>query len=193
MYRVRSADGSLSGMVNLARAKDALASLQTTPEHVEQRRQDRGRLQELTVALDASERQLRRDECGDWQIGGRWGHIYAMGDAFHLVVFVDECDVDAEHRSATRWTYAKRRLSFATVDQDGDDEGILRLTRLPTPEEGEEMRSILGIRRRRHLSPEEAAQMVARLRKSRSFGEIIALEENPGLPGRVGGCDDFGG
>jgi hypothetical protein len=42
----------------------------------------------------------------------------------------------------------------STVVQDGDEEGILRLDRMPIPEEAEEIRAVLGIRRRRHLSPE---------------------------------------
>jgi hypothetical protein len=193
MWRVRYADGSLSGMVNLARAKDALAALHTTPEHAEERRSDRSRLQDLLGALDASERQLRRDECGDWQIGGRWGHIYAMGDGFHLVAFTDECDVGTtDRRSARRWESAKRRLAFAVVVQDGDEEGILRLDRVPTSAEAEEIREILGIRRRRHLSPEEIALRLAHLDKSRGSRVRIAPDENFGPTATEPEIEKFG-
>jgi hypothetical protein len=50
MYRIRYADGSSSDLLNLARAKDALAGFGAArPE----RRQDRARLQEMLLALDA--------------------------------------------------------------------------------------------------------------------------------------------
>jgi hypothetical protein len=148
---------------------------------------DRGRLQELLTALDASEPQLRRDDCGDWRILGRWGHIYAMESMFHLVAFTDECDLDSTgRRSAQRWTIAKRRLAFATVVQDGDEEGILRLDRLPTAEEAVEIRDIFGIRRRRHLSPEELARLrttgfqPSQALQSASSGGIIATNGEGG-------------
>lgn len=172
MYRLKYANGALSGMVNLARAKDALAGVGVAAaEQIEQRRRDRGRLQELLTALDASERQLRRDECGDWRIGGTKGHIYAMGDAFHLVAFTDECDFDHRPRSSRRWTFAKQRLDFARVIQDGDEEGILRLANLPSELEALEIREVLGIRKRRHLSPEERERAASRLRAFRNLGD----------------------
>jgi hypothetical protein len=75
-----------------------MTSMTSIAEQAEQRRADRARLQELLTALDAGEAQLRRDECGDWQIAGTRGHVYAMGSTFHLVVFVSwwpsaSCDV----------------------------------------------------------------------------------------------------
>jgi hypothetical protein len=44
------------------------------------------------------------------------------------------------------WTWAKKQLGFCRVTQDGDDEGILRLDRLPWPDEASEIRALLGIR-----------------------------------------------
>jgi hypothetical protein len=54
------------------------------------------------------------------------------------------------------------------VVQDGDDEGILDLEGLPTPEQAVEIRDILGIRKRRDLSDEERERLAARMRGFRS-------------------------
>jgi hypothetical protein len=43
-----------------------------------------------------------------------------------------------------RWTWAKRRLAFCELTQDGDAEGVFRLQRLPTASEAEEIRYVLG-------------------------------------------------
>jgi hypothetical protein len=110
----------------------------------------RARLLDLAAALDASEKGLCRDECGDWGLYGNDGHIYVDGDGFLLVV---------SGRSARAWTWAKRRLSFCRVTQDGDDEGCLHLDRLPVADEADEIRDILGIRKRRSLSPETLAAL----------------------------------
>jgi hypothetical protein len=45
--------------------------------------------------------------------------------------------------------------SFCKLTQDGDDEGVLMLGRMPTPEGGETIRKTLGIFKRRHLSDEQ--------------------------------------
>jgi hypothetical protein len=132
----------------------------------DQHRQERERLLELLTALNASEPQLRRDECGAWCIAGRWGHINVMSESFHLVCFTDECDLDPTgHRSARRWSFAKQRLSFCAVTQDGDDEGVLQLdfATVLTAEQVEEVRDVLGIRKRRELSEEDRARLAARL------------------------------
>jgi hypothetical protein len=38
--------------------------------------------------------------------------------------------------------------TFATITQDGDDEGVARLHNLPAPEQAEVIREALGIRKR---------------------------------------------
>ena len=38
---------------------------------------DQTRLEALVVAIDASPRALRRDQCGDYIITGKLGHIFA--------------------------------------------------------------------------------------------------------------------
>jgi hypothetical protein len=60
-------------------------------------------------------------------------------------------------------TNVKDRLAFCALTQDGDDEGCLHLDRPPTPDETAIIREALGIRKRRHLSPEELAALRLRL------------------------------
>jgi hypothetical protein len=117
----------------------------------------------LLDALDASQLALRRAVCRGWAddlaIHGRLGHIYADGTGYLLCV--------APGGSTTRrWTNVKRRLGFCRLMQDGDDEGCLRLDRLPTPVEAEAIRDVLGIQRKRHYqSPETEALVMATLAK----------------------------
>jgi hypothetical protein len=100
---------------------------------------DRDRLAGLLDALDASASALRRDECGDWMLRGSRGHIQGPPEAFYLCLVC---------HSPLAWTWAKKRLAFCRITQNGDDEGILRLDRLPSPEEATEIRDLLGIRKR---------------------------------------------
>jgi hypothetical protein len=107
---------------------------------------DQTRLEALVVAIDASPRALRRDQCGDYMITGKLGHIFADAQGFLLYV--------STHELPRRWTLVKRRLAFCHLNQDGDDEGCLRLDRLPRPEEAELIREALAIRKKRRVSPE---------------------------------------
>jgi hypothetical protein len=113
-------------------------------------------LNEMVSVLDASRLSLRRDGCGDYRISGKHGHVYADGAGFLLCV--------SGGGAARWWTNVKRRLSFCRVTQNGDDEGCLHLDRLPTSGEAEVIRAALGIRRKRHLSPEAMAKAKAALR-----------------------------
>ena len=122
---------------------------------------DRAQQKELLTALNASDRALRRDECGAWTLIGRQGSIHTWGDGTSWVLFV-AC------RSALHWTYTKRRLSFCTVTQDCDDEGVLRLHRLPTPHEAEAIRDILGVRKRMEFDPEQLEHRRTLMARARS-------------------------
>jgi hypothetical protein len=124
---------------------------------------DRTRLIELADALDASRVGLSRDyhrgygDAGDYALRGKLGHIYRDGSGFLLLVSSNE--------SNSRWTNVKKRLrSFCLLTQDGDDEGCFRLDRLPTPEEAPIIREALGIKQKRHYSPEAIAASTQRLR-----------------------------
>ena len=130
---------------------------------------DQTRLEALVTAIDTSPRALRRDQCGDYMVAGKLGHILADGQGFLLYV--------STHESPRRWTLVKRRLAFCHLNQDGDDEGCLRLDRLPRPEEAELIREALAIRKRRRVSPEVLAAARGSLECARSLDKTP-----PGAP-----------
>ena len=120
----------------------------------DEERDDRHQQERLLTALDAAPSQLRRDECGSWIIGGQRGAIHTWGDGKTWLAYV-------MGRSTRHWTMTKRRLAFMTVTQDGDDEGCLRLSRLPTPEQAAVIRNALALRKRRGLTEESRTRLIA--------------------------------
>jgi hypothetical protein len=117
---------------------------------------ERAKLETLITSLDASPRSLRRDSCGDWQIRGRQGHVYADGKGFLIVVTTDA--------SSRRWNNVKTRLAFCRITKDGDDEGCLHIARLPTPAEADLIREAIDLKRRVHLSDAERERRASVLR-----------------------------
>jgi hypothetical protein len=115
---------------------------------------DKAQQARLLAALDGWERALRRDECGAWCIAGKRGRIHTWGDGKTWVLSVS-C------HSVRAWTATKARLGFCIVTQDGDDEGCLRLSGLPSSEQAATIRDILGIRKRVAYSDEVLAAKVA--------------------------------
>ena len=107
---------------------------------------DRDRQRELLKALRASELALRLDECGAWRVNGKRGHIYTWADYGGGWVMYVACT------SMWGWTTAKKRLAFAEVVQNGNEEGCVRLHELPTADQARVIRSILGIRKRKSAS-----------------------------------------
>jgi hypothetical protein len=118
---------------------------------------DRAHLETLLIVLDATPRALGRDSCGDWAIKGKRGIIYADANGFLIV---------SAGNSVRRWANTKKRLAFCRVTQDGDDEGCLRIDHLPTPAEADLIRDALGIKRKRHYTPDQLAAITARLSKN---------------------------
>ena len=58
------------------------------------------------------------------------------------------------------WTYAKKQLtSFSMVHQDGDQEGILILARMPDANEAATLRRYVGLRQTREVPPERAQKL----------------------------------
>ena len=103
---------------------------------------------------------LRRDECGDPRFNGSRGHIYAVIGTLGepgKEGFLLYCRCE----SGQAWTWAKKKMAFAKVTQDGDDEGILFLDRFPTKSEAEIIRAYLGIAKR----PQFTAETLARKRE----------------------------
>jgi hypothetical protein len=104
---------------------------------------DRARLGLMREALNAADNAVRLDECRLWTIRGNRGYLSTWGDGQTWMLTVDSV-------ASRRWTFIKQNLAafpgLAQVTQDGDDEGVFRLTRLPTPEEAAEIRRVAGIR-----------------------------------------------
>ena len=118
------------------------------------RSKDRPAMLTLVDTLATRPQLLRRDECGDWNLFGKAGHVYAIPEA-NAYYFMVRC------RSSKTWNHLKRRLSFCTLTQDGDDEGVFRLSGLPNETQAGLLRTALGLPLRRRLSPEHCAKLVA--------------------------------
>jgi hypothetical protein len=127
---------------------------------------DRDGQRELLAALNALA--LQRDECGAWRINGSGGHVYTWGDGSGHVLYV-------RTHSSMAWTYAKKRLAFCKVTQNGDEEGCLRLLGLPIPEQATVIREVLGIRKRRPPSSIPAGWSKTRAAE-RASAQILASE-----------------
>ena len=104
---------------------------------------DRACLGLMREALNAAHNAVRLDECRLWTVRGSRGYVSTWGDGQTWMLAVDS-------ETPRRWGFIKQRMAsfpgLAQVTQDGDDEGVFRLMRLPTPEEAAEIRRVAGIR-----------------------------------------------
>ena len=114
----------------------------------------RAQQQRLVAALNVRARALSRDECGDWRISGRYGHIYVDGRGWLLYV------------TNRRWSWAKARHDFCELRQDGDDEGCLHLRALPTPPQAATIRDVLGMHKRKATTPNRIERLRSSLTRS---------------------------
>ncbi|MCB1501028.1 MAG: hypothetical protein KDK07_14780 [Bauldia sp.] len=147
----------------------------------DEERADREQQERLLAALDASPSQLRRDECGSWTISGRRGTIHTWGDGESWLAYV-RC------RSRQHWTFTKRRLTFMTVTQDGDEEGCLRLLRLPISEEAAAIRDVMGLRKRVDYAPAALERKRASMAKAGlARGAASATVPEVGMPDAADG------
>ena len=138
---------------------------------------DRDQLKALHLALGGWDRALQMDDCNTWTIIGKRGSIHTWGDGKTWVLYVS-C------HSPRHWTGTKARLAFCNVTQDGEDEGCLHLSNLPTPDQAEAIRDALGIQKRREVS----ARVLERLRSfafERKPRDERVLEPNIGLGDRA--------
>jgi hypothetical protein len=103
----------------------------------------------FAAALGCRDAALRRDECGDWRITGDAGHVYAIPGGYRIIFL----------GSPRAWSFAKAAFDFATVTQDGDGEGVLRMERRPTPDEAIAIRDKLGIHKKRSVSEAELSRL----------------------------------
>ena len=104
---------------------------------------DRACLTRLHAALNAAHNAVRLDECRLWTVRGSRGYVSTWGDGQTWMLAVGS-------KTPRHWTFAKQRMAsfpgLALLTQDGDEEGVFRLMRLPTPEEAAEIRRAAGIR-----------------------------------------------
>lgn len=131
-------------------------------------------LQELIEALDISINSLKLDTCRDYNLVGRRGIISTEGDSWYLYT---------SWNTKAKWTVTKKRLNFMEVSQDGDEEGILKLSRMPTSEEAQLVRKICGFSKRPVLTEEERARrksLSTSLQKHGVFSTNIELKTQEG-------------
>lgn len=101
-------------------------------------------LRRLRDAIKVSKTSLRLDECGAWHLKGTRGAIYGDGRSGWLIYIAG--------RSPRHWTEIKKRLSFLSLAQDGDEDGVLILSKPPTTAtQAAAVRKAAGLR----LSPRE--------------------------------------
>lgn len=111
--------------------------MKSTYRNREESAADRKRIERFALTINAADTSIRMDDCRCWCIAGKSGVIYTAGaDAFLLVVLC---------RSARAWSAAKSKLSFCSLLNDCDDEGCLRLDRLPTAAEAVVIRKVVSI------------------------------------------------
>lgn len=105
--------------------------------------EDRACLDLMRQAINAAGNSVRLDHCRLWTIHGSRGYASTWGDGQTWMLTVNSV-------TPRRWTIIKQRLAafpgLAQVTQDGDDEGVFRLLRLPSPNEAAAIRQVVGIR-----------------------------------------------
>jgi hypothetical protein len=140
------------------------------------RKADRELLLSLADALQVSKANIRRDPCGDWNIFGRHGHVSRDGVGFYVYLQLE---------TKRRWEKTKRLLSFLTVTQDGDDEGILKMGDPPTAEQAATLRKLLGLRKAAPATEEQLATLrrFSFVRDKTPLSErIIGVAEGAAIP-----------
>jgi hypothetical protein len=144
---------------------------------------DRACLARLHAALNAAHNAVRRDECRLWTVRGSRGYVSTWGDGQTWLLAVGS-------RTPRHWTFAKQRMAsfpgLAQITQDGDDEGVFRLMRLPTPEEAAEIRRAAGVRQSsgspsdgRRFTPAKTGDRATSMR----FGELPVHDPVPDTGG----------
>ena len=109
---------------------------------------DKQQLRSMLTALDVAGNQMRLDECRTWTIMGKRGYVATWGDGARWFIY-------CAPGSGRKWNNLRRDLSpLGKCTQDGDDEGIIRLDRLPTAEEATAIRKAVGLIKRPPINPE---------------------------------------
>ena len=103
---------------------------------------DKQQLRSMLTALDAAGNQMRLDECRTWTIRGKRGYLATWGDGRRWLIFCSP-------GSARKWNRIRMALApLGRCTQDGDDEGVIRIAALPTPEQAVLIRKAIGLSKR---------------------------------------------
>jgi hypothetical protein len=108
--------------------------------------QDKERIEQFADASEISLRNVRKDDCGQWTISGRGGHVQTWGDLSTYALYIATY-------SPRKWGAIKRKAkAFGwSLANDGDDEGRFRLG-LPDGAQSDYLRALLGLRKRRRAA-----------------------------------------
>lgn len=135
-------------------------------------------LLKFAEALKCRDNALRRDECGDWRINGKQGHIYAVPGTINQPG-TPGFQIYVQRELIRGWSAAKTALkSFTDLTLDCEVDGMLFLDRLPTATEAEVIRQYVGISKKREVSEEE----MARLRQWASSNQGFRGEKLVSIP-----------
>ena len=109
---------------------------------------DRACLELMREALNAAHNAVRLDECRLWTVRGSRGYVSTWGNTATAGPDGQTWMLAVGAKTPRHWTFAKQRMAsfpgLAQLTQDGDEEGVFRLMRLPTPEEAAEIRRAAG-------------------------------------------------
>jgi hypothetical protein len=108
-------------------------------------------MKELKEALETSN-PIIKDECGDPNIVGKYGHVYVDGDGSFGPFFY----VMAEGKNLSK------RLDFMEEHQNSC---VWKLHRLPTSEEANVIRKVVGLTKKRQYTPENKEILTERIQK----------------------------
>lgn len=129
--------------------------------------------QQRTVSLTALAEQYRlritRDECGDPIIRGKNGHLYTDGRKL-MLCWTDDGRKRPFSSAHLKRSMVRRLADMATVVLDCEYEAILHITDLSGPA----IRLVLklvGVKRRRQLSPESYARQIEMLKATQFQGK----------------------
>ena len=108
-----------------------------------------------------------------------------------IALRVSVSSLDQPRISAREWSYARKALKpVAALTNDGDEEGVLFLDRLPTVEEAETIRQYVGVAKKRVLSDEERERLTSLGHRFEKRSDVEggdqrekpALEDAPATP-----------
>jgi hypothetical protein len=105
---------------------------------------DKERIVRFADAVNVSHRNIFKDDCGQWTISGKHGHVQTWGDADTYLLYLVAY-------SSRIWGAIKRNAQAIgwELTQDGDSEGCFKIG-LPVEQQSKYLRQLIGLRRSRN-------------------------------------------